>query len=530
MKKLLLTFFLAIFCIGADSQNAVEDYSRLSKLSSDRLMREGREFFKQRKGQEALSRFLIVSGRYQTDESEEARKQSVRALNNAACVYKFLFYDYIQAYEYFNKAKDLCEETGFEEFSPVITVNMADLLNDYGLTFNSQKFLDDADNLFRECFDKAVENRDWELLTTSFFNLSNLKYDVSLADYADIFRKDIPADTPDLDYVRLQYRGIQRLQEGDYENARLYFMKQLQAINTSWEASRDTITAYINISETYKRQKNYSDAVKFLKKALEIADRTSTIDYASTITDELEDVFALMGDTAKSDQYHNLNLLHKEKIFNGRLSNIGEMKYVADLQKEEAKALKISERNRYLHFMIIALGIIMVIILFTAFLIWRHYRILKVKNRSLFDKYRQLMEAEEENRKEIKYTRSNLDHSRKESLINHIGRIMADSDIVCSENFSAKQLAQLVDSNTTYVSQVINETYGYSFSTLLGNARVKIACHNINESDKYDNLTIEGIARSVGFKSRTAFINAFKREVGLTPSQYIRMSKEGSGK
>ena len=38
-------------------------------------------------------------------------------------------------------------------------------------------------------------------------------------------------------------------------------------------------------------------------------------------------------------------------------------------------------------------------------------------------------------------------------------------------------------------------------------------------------MTIEAIAIGVGFKSRTSFINAFKREVGLTPSEYMRMAQ-----
>ena len=37
-------------------------------------------------------------------------------------------------------------------------------------------------------------------------------------------------------------------------------------------------------------------------------------------------------------------------------------------------------------------------------------------------------------------------------------------------------------------------------------------------------ITIEAIASASGFKSRTAFINAFKRETGLKPSEFLRMS------
>ena len=46
------------------------------------------------------------------------------------------------------------------------------------------------------------------------------------------------------------------------------------------------------------------------------------------------------------------------------------------------------------------------------------------------------------------------------------------------------------------------------------------------EADKERRLTIEAIANEVGFKSRTTFTTAFKHFTGLTPTDYIRMSKE----
>ncbi|MBQ9453689.1 MAG: AraC family transcriptional regulator, partial [Desulfovibrio sp.] len=74
-------------------------------------------------------------------------------------------------------------------------------------------------------------------------------------------------------------------------------------------------------------------------------------------------------------------------------------------------------------------------------------------------------------------------------------------------------------------SQVINEHYGTSFSNVLSGMRIREACRRMSEeSSRYRHVTIEAIALSVGFKSRTAFINAFKREVGLTPSEYLKMA------
>lgn len=36
----------------------------------------------------------------------------------------------------------------------------------------------------------------------------------------------------------------------------------------------------------------------------------------------------------------------------------------------------------------------------------------------------------------------------------------------------------------------------------------------------YSNLSLEGIAYNIGFRSRTTFINVFKKIYGITPSEY----------
>ena len=49
--------------------------------------------------------------------------------------------------------------------------------------------------------------------------------------------------------------------------------------------------------------------------------------------------------------------------------------------------------------------------------------------------------------------------------------------------------------------------------------RVKEAKHLL-KLKTYNKYSIEGIARNVGFNSKSSFNNAFKRFTGLTPSQY----------
>ena len=68
----------------------------------------------------------------------------------------------------------------------------------------------------------------------------------------------------------------------------------------------------------------------------------------------------------------------------------------------------------------------------------------------------------------------------------------------------------------------INQEYGSNFNSLLNEYRIKEACRRLGGNA---NMTIEGIAESVGFKSRTSFGALFKSITGLSPSAYQKISR-----
>lgn len=523
MKRFIsiILFFHVIFTSFALSET--DSYETLSGLSTEELISEGREYFKNREAGRSLTCFLLVVDRLENDCSRQEKEIYVRALNNAGCVYKYFYFDYPQAYEYLNRAYEVCRSIGYDSFLPVILVNLGDLFCDYGYAYNSKDMIKEAEDIFNESFNNAFKNKNWELLTTAFFNLSNLTYDIDLSKYSEIFSNEIPSDTPDLKFVRLQYEGIKNLQEGKYQEARICFERQLASVNTRWEARRDTIGTYINIAETYKRERDYPLQIKLLLQALDKADDTGMIDMEVDIARQLADAYRNLDDTVLFQKYHSMYLEKREEMHNAQLASIGELKYISNLRAEQAKVQSAGMRNRFLNFIVIMLVSVLLIILVFIFLMWRNYRAIKARNQSLFDKYQLLLDADTSSR-ETKYSRSNLDDTKKEELIIRINEVMGDPSQICRNDFSSKELAQLVGSNTSYVSQVINGKMGISFSTLLRNSRIKIACHRISEDPQYSKYGLEAIANSVGFKSRTAFINAFKREVGLTPSEYIKMA------
>ena len=93
-------------------------------------------------------------------------------------------------------------------------------------------------------------------------------------------------------------------------------------------------------------------------------------------------------------------------------------------------------------------------------------------------------------------------------------------------DFSLDKLSNLVNSNSKYVSQVINETYHKNFNSFVNEYRIREARRRLTDIEQYGNYTIQTISESVGYKSSTTFINVFRKITGITPSMYQRMVRE----
>ena len=522
-NRIRYVVFLLLWPLVTCAVGPTAGFDSLRHLSTTDLMEQGRSYYIQRQPAQALACFTIISER--SPKTDADSKLQVRALNNCGCVYKYYYFDYTQAYDYFIRAYDLCEELRDDEFLPVIMVNLGDLLNDYSLNYNSQPLAQQAQELFDKSIHQAAETKNWELLTTAFFNLANQNYDLKLDNYRVLLSKEIPDSTPDLAYTRLLYQAIGHMQRQEYVKARDCFSRQLQVVSTQWAPERDSLASYMNIAATYRLQNNYQSAVDYLLKALQLTADNDISDLSAHICQQLSEQYRLLGDETEAARYHLRYMEMMEKTHLNQLSHIAELNYIRELKKEEAKTQQLEERQRLQQLFLLAAFIVLVVILFFTLLLWYKNRQLKERNKSLYEKNRQVMriEADEQNLRKA-YSKSSLNDEQRESLILRIQEVLNDPDVICQQDFTLSKLAKLINSNTTYVSQVINEKYGMAFSSLLGSCRIKIACQWMEDPARYGNITIEAIATGTGFKSRTAFVNVFKRETGLKPSEYLRMA------
>ena len=118
-----------------------------------------------------------------------------------------------------------------------------------------------------------------------------------------------------------------------------------------------------------------------------------------------------------------------------------------------------------------------------------------------------------------KYRKSSLTESGKTKILNNIILELEIKQYFSDNLASLSDLAKRIGESPHHVSQVINEKLNKSFFELLAAYRVEEA-KRILLNDKKDKLTIEEISEMVGYNSKTAFNNVFKKLTGKTPSEF----------
>lgn len=96
-------------------------------------------------------------------------------------------------------------------------------------------------------------------------------------------------------------------------------------------------------------------------------------------------------------------------------------------------------------------------------------------------------------------------------------------------NFSSKDLAKLLNTNTRYLSAVVNSRFGMNYSCLLNDYRIKDALRLLADK-KMNDKNVEEISAMVGFANRQSFYAAFYRIVGETPNGYRKRIQEAKRK
>lgn len=89
---------------------------------------------------------------------------------------------------------------------------------------------------------------------------------------------------------------------------------------------------------------------------------------------------------------------------------------------------------------------------------------------------------------------------------------------------SLKKLSAMIETNQTYVSNVVNKYFGCNLKELINSYRIEYA----KELLGVRTCTLVEIPRLCGFASKSAFYSAFNKLEGSTPMRYLARLQQGN--
>lgn len=121
----------------------------------------------------------------------------------------------------------------------------------------------------------------------------------------------------------------------------------------------------------------------------------------------------------------------------------------------------------------------------------------------------------------IPYNSSPLTAEEIKSHWEKLEGLMSSEKLYLNNELSLADLAARLEIPRQYLSQVINQMAGLKFYDYVNRYRVEEFIRLISLKEK-QNHTILSVAFDAGFNSKSSFNSFFKKDRGMTPSQYIK--------
>lgn len=117
------------------------------------------------------------------------------------------------------------------------------------------------------------------------------------------------------------------------------------------------------------------------------------------------------------------------------------------------------------------------------------------------------------------YARSGLSRERTAELMAALDELMRSEKPYLEDDLTLPLLAERLGVAPQLLSQLLNQTLGSSFHDYIADHRVRDVMRCLHDP-AFDQQTILQIATDAGFRSKSAFHDAFKRITGTTPGRY----------
>jgi len=120
-----------------------------------------------------------------------------------------------------------------------------------------------------------------------------------------------------------------------------------------------------------------------------------------------------------------------------------------------------------------------------------------------------------------KYSRSRIEHTDGEELTKRLKKLMEQEKLYLKADLTISQVAARLSVTPHRLSQLFSQHLGITYYDYLSDLRIEEFKRRAL-SPEYAKYTIVALSEICGFRSRTTFNNAFKKNTGHTPKEWMK--------
>lgn len=414
---------------------------------------------------------------------------------------------------------------------------MATALYATGLIYNSQDRWKEEEKCFRECIDLLWEVSGYDnILTQSYAFLCMVlraqnrydellqlvpEYEKAIARFEKASGRTQPEARGNL-YIALMNTYIDI---HDYDKAEPYLAKTEALINN--DISRfELLRARALILQS---RGDYGKALAAVDSAI---NRTLEADFnLNSIRRIKMQLLARMGRFQEAD-----GLLDEIIATNDTLKNVEVNARFDELRTQYEVEKHIAGKERNFHYFLFALVICLVLVLLLAGTFY-YNRMIALKNRKLYERIkeqdrltdelsrlanvRQSEPSGEDSGKTAGATELFAPSGEQQSLVIRLQEYLLSDDNLSNTDINRDDIISALGTNKNALTDAVKAVTGKSPMEYMRTLKVEEARRKL---DSHPELTIEAIAFSCGFNIPSTFYRLFRKQYGISPTEYRKMS------
>lgn len=437
-----------------------------------------------------------------------------------------------EAINYAFMAEQITSDNNLYEWQARIYGFLSSHYRSLGLKEQSKIYLDKGLAIINNVEDKSVVNqyKGVAFQEQGLYEIENKEYESSL----EYFKKAEPYfKKVHNEGVRNYQLAINHMQIGraymylsDRKNALMHFKEALNFLShLKNEASVLKGFIYEGMGRAFFENNEFKKALVYLKEALKIAEHSDNLNLKEEVYYDMAVYYMEVGDMANYKQYHKLYLETMKKSVSTD-KNSSEI-VVNRLQERENKLAQ--RQNLILIGSGIILAVLIVLIIISRSRRKKDYKKFQAIIKSISENSG-ILEIEKEN--EISTTeelKPVIEIAGKELMSEEVEQQILkkllrfeQGEKFTSRNITLSALSVLLDTNSKYLSYVINKHKKKDFNSYINELRIFYIIKKLESSPAYLNYKISYLAEECGFSSHSKFTAIFKTVTGMSPSSFMQ--------